>query len=142
MPPRGRCTDCDGSGRCCRCYGSGANTHLNEIDPRCGECKGTGTCVSCLGSRQYNVGLRDAPIGLRLVFTIIPALFLYTVVIAGHPTRVGGEVVARPVGWLFTIAVCGPILFAIWKDVRWDDLKDLRRKKIISLFEDSDGPPK
>jgi hypothetical protein len=139
-----RCTDCRGSGRCEQCYGSGANLHLNEPDPTCASCHGMRICQTCEGNRVLpkSSDFGDAPLGLRLFFSAIPAFMLYKVLIAQEPVHFGrgGPIMPKPAGWLSFIGVCGPFLYVVWKGTRLSDFH-FKKERRISLFGESDAPP-
>ena len=136
-----RCSDCNGSGRCEGCYGAGVNLHFNEAEPLCRACKGTSRCTRCVGTGSVAVPpfvALDAPIAVRVVLSAIPAFLLYKTLFAQEPVHFGrgGPILPKAVGWLSMIAVAGPVLYQIWKDVKHDDVPLVSKREMITLFRD------
>ena len=120
---RNICPNCRGSQRCLACYGSGQNVHLNEPEPQCRACGGNGLCPACKGTGKLDeMSLREArkqfPIGLRIVFSVIPLILLYPV-LKGDPVHwgKGGPIMPKWLGLLTGIPIPIFILGALWYGV-------------------------
>jgi hypothetical protein len=138
MPPRNnRCSACHGSGSCDDCHGTGVNVHLHEAEPRCQACLGSGHhCSECAGTGLLRAAdLHDMPILLRFLFSAIPTLILWKVLIAREPVHWGrgGLVLPTAVGQLSCLAIGGAVLYSIWKGVKRSDFSIRRNSGRISL---------
>jgi hypothetical protein len=125
-----RCLECHGSGNCTECFASGVNVHLNASEPQCTACNGTGRCGTCNGTGllRREKSWIEMPLGLRCLLSAIPIFILYKVLIDQAPVHWGGAfgrggdpALPKLVGWVSVVGVCGPVLFALWRDVQRDD---------------------
>jgi len=118
---RNICPTCRGGLKCVVCYGSGQNVHLNDPEPECRACKGTGVCPTCNGTGQLDEmsrreALKQLPIGLRIVISVIPLILLYGILKGPVHWGKGGPIMPK---WLGLTTAIIPILFlgTLWSGV-------------------------
>lgn len=77
------------------------------------------------------------PVGLRVAFSIIPAVMLYAVLISPDPVHWdhGGPILPELINAVIIVCLCGTTLYRLWKGVKREDFKVRKNRDLTSLFD-------